>query len=146
MAAASAFLAVAALVFYNTKILNHVETDKDKQWINARYEKAYKRYENIPSPKIIFLKYAIDLQPETGRMAMRCDAVIRNQTAAPIGELHLDYKAGTDVEITLQGARLVKRDAELGCTVYSFAPPCGPVNRGLYRTSQSIGRADSKCR
>jgi len=126
MAAASAFLLSGAFVFYNTKILNHVETEKDKHWINARYEKAYKRYENIPSPKIISLKYAIDLQPEIGRMAVRCDAVIRNQTAGPISELHLDYKAGTDVEIAIQGGRRVKRDAELGYAMYSFSSPMQP--------------------
>ena len=132
LAAVSTFLAVAGFVFYNTKILNHRGTEKDAQWVNARYEKAYKRYERIPFPKIVSLKYAIDLQPETGRMVVRGDAVLRNQTAAPIEQFHLNYHAGDDVEASVQGARLVKRDVELGYLMYAFSPLMQPGESRMF--------------
>jgi ABC-2 type transport system permease protein len=125
-ALAAVFLAIAAFVFYNTRILQHPGTDQDVKWGNARYEKAYKRYQNIPFPKIVSLKYSIDLQPENASMTVRCGAVIRNQTAAPIDQFHLNYHAGADVEITVQGAKLVKRDFDLGYVIYSFSPPMQP--------------------
>lgn len=126
IANAIAFLAIAAVIFYNTKILHKIYTDKDIDQGRANYEKTYKRYQNLPQPKITSVKYWIDLDPSTYGRVMRCEEVIQNKTTHPIQQLHIDYHAGDDLTITVPGARLVKNDTRSGYRIYDFAPVLQP--------------------
>lgn len=121
-----AFLAVAAWVFYNTKVLNQVLGPKDLQRRRAGYEKQYKKYEKLPQPRISAVHYDIDLFPQTREATMRGAEIITNHTAAPIGELHLSLSPDFDYDIQPQGARLMLADDSLRYRIYTLDPPLPP--------------------
>jgi ABC-2 type transport system permease protein len=125
-AAAAAWMAIFAVVFYQTKIAHAITTEKDITEFNARYEKAYKQYEHVPQPKVISAKYTIDLSPETNSMRLHCEELIRNKTASPINKLYMDYVAKQPHAIVVEQAKLVKADPELGFEIFQFTPPMQP--------------------
>ena len=65
------FVSVGAWIFYNTKVLNTVRSDYDTEVLQTDYEKQYKHFEKMPKPRVLDVKYAIDLQPEVSGMTMR---------------------------------------------------------------------------
>ena len=146
LAAAAALLAVAwaatgSVIYYNTKVLNPLTSENERDNIAADYEKTYKRYQGLPQPRILEVKYAIDLYPEKRDGTMRGDEVIRNQTAQPIGEVHLNVADNLATEVRLPGAALSKNDERLRYRVYRLDPPLQPgESRHLEFTVQRTTR------
>jgi ABC-2 type transport system permease protein len=130
----AAFLGTAAWIYYNTKVLNTILSEDDRDRISADYEKTYKKYEKLPQPRVIDLKYAIDLYPERRAAIMHADTIIQNKTDKPIRVLHLNYAGpeyGTQVQI--DGARLKQDDQRLQYRVYEFDPPMQPGEKRHFR-------------
>jgi len=121
-----AFVFSGAVVFYNTKILHHVVTQNDTRNIAADYEKTYKRYKGVPQPRITDIHYAIDLWPETRNAVMHGDEVVKNETSAPIGELHLTVADDVETDVSMSGAMAKIDDRRLRYRIYSLSPPLAP--------------------
>jgi ABC-type transport system involved in multi-copper enzyme maturation permease subunit len=124
--AAAGFLLVGGWVFYNTEVLNHVSSENDNQKRQAKYEKLYKRYENLPQPRVQDVKYAIDIYPATREMVMRVEEQIKNITAQPIDAVHFTYDRNFSSTIELPGATLAQDDAERGYRIYKLSTPLAP--------------------
>ena len=60
--------------------LNTILSEDDRDRISADYEKTYKKYDKLPQPRVIDLKYAIDLYPERRAAVMHADTIIQNKT------------------------------------------------------------------
>ncbi len=86
----AAFLGAGAWIYYNTEVLNQTSSENDRDRIAADYEKTYKKYENLPQPRVVDVKYAIDLYPERRAATMRGDTIIQNKTDQPMGVLHVN--------------------------------------------------------
>jgi len=129
-----AFAGTGGWIYYNTEVLNTIFSENDKDRIAADYEKTYKRYENLPQPRVVDLKYAIDLYPERRAAKMRADTVIENKTGQPIAALHVTY-AGPDfqTEMQIDGARLRQDDPRLRYRIYDLNPPMQPGERRHFR-------------
>ncbi len=80
----AAFAGTGAWIYYNTEVLNTILSENDRDRMSADYEKTYKKYEKLPQPRIIDVKYAIDLYPERRAAVMRADTIIQNKTGQPI--------------------------------------------------------------
>jgi ABC-2 type transport system permease protein len=131
---AVAFVASAGWVFYNTKILNHIEGPKDRERLSADYEKTYKKFENAPLPRVTAIKYNIDLYPETRNMVFRGEQTLVNKTAAPIDKLYM--RADTDAhdqDIQVEGSKLVAADHRLGFFTYELSPAMQPGDSRVMR-------------
>jgi hypothetical protein len=130
----AAFLGTGAWIYYNTKVLNTIVSEDDGDRISADYEKTYKKYDKLPQPRVIDLKYAIDLYPERRAATMRADTIIQNKTDKPIQLLHLNY-AGPDyrTEVQIDGARLNQDDQRLQYRIYEFDPPMQPGEKRRFR-------------
>jgi ABC-type transport system involved in multi-copper enzyme maturation permease subunit len=91
--AAALFLTIAAgsgaWYFYNAHVLNEYLTAKDLRDIRATYERDFKKYENLPQPKIIAVDANIDIFPERRSFSGAGHFVLENKTAQPIGEIHI---------------------------------------------------------
>lgn len=91
--AAALFLIVAigsgAWYFYNAHILNEYLTARDRRDIQANYERRFKRYENLPQPKITAVDAAIDIFPERRSFSGTGHFVLQNKTAQPISQIHI---------------------------------------------------------
>jgi ABC-2 type transport system permease protein len=130
----AAFLGTGAWIYYNTKVLNTILSEDDRDRMSADYEKTYKKYENLPQPRFIDVKYAIDLYPERRAATARADTIIQNKTDKPISVLHVNY-AGPDfqTQIQIDGTRLKQDDQRLQYRIYEFDPPMQPGEQRHFR-------------
>ncbi|HUL33021.1 MAG TPA: M1 family aminopeptidase [Candidatus Eisenbacteria bacterium] len=117
------FAAIGGWIYYNTEILNHTLGPKDRQRLQADYEKEYKSFDKLPMPRVRGIRYAIDIYPSTRNAVMRGEEVIYNPFSQPLGELHLSLDHDYDTETDVPGATLVKDDKRLFYRIYRFSPP-----------------------
>ena len=84
-----AFLGLGGFLFYNTDVLNDFSSSKEQRKLRADVERKYKRYENVPQPRITAANVQVDLFPERRDMRVRGYYVLRNKTAVPIDTIQL---------------------------------------------------------
>ena len=122
-----AFVGTGAFIYYNTNVLNRYRTSDDGEKAAAEYEKNYKKYEAIATPNITDVKADVDLFPERRSALIRGSYTLRNDTAAPIRELHVSMN--TDVtrwSTNIPGAKVRLADKERGYTIYDLQQPIAP--------------------
>ena len=121
------FIGTGAWIFYNTNVLNEYVTSDEREQQQADYEKAYKQFEDLPSPALVDLETALDIYPETRRLDTRGSARMVNREQAPIEVLHLTIPLPLTVNsITLTGAELEEADDKHGYHQYRFTEPLAP--------------------
>jgi ABC-2 type transport system permease protein len=125
-ASAVAFVLVGGWVYWNTEVLNHVYSDYDNQKIQAGYEKNYKRYQNLPQPRIVDVQYNLALYPSTREMVLHAVQQVKNETAAPIDTLYVTTDRNFEESVSLPGAKLTTDDKRLGFQIYKIAPALAP--------------------
>ena len=134
----AAFLGTGAWIYYNTEVLNTILSEDDLDHLSIDYEKTYKKYDKLPQPRVVDLKYAIDLYPERRAATMHADTIIENKTEKPIGVLYLN-DAGPDyhTEIQIDGATLKQDDRRLSFRTYELNPPMQPGEKRHMRFTVS---------
>jgi ABC-2 type transport system permease protein len=140
---ATAFVILGGWIYWNTELLNKTTSQHDAEVIQTDYEKTYKRYEHREFPRVTDIKYAIDLQPESSNMVMHGTALIKNETAAPMSEIHFSIADPVDysTEIDLPGTKLAKDDERLAYRIYNFTTPMQPGDtRTLNYTVRTVRR------
>ncbi len=78
-----------AWYFYNAHVLNEYLNAKQRRDIQADYEKAFKKYENMPHPKVIAVDAKVDIDPERRSFSGWGKYTLQNKTSQPITEIHL---------------------------------------------------------
>jgi len=123
--------------FYNAHVLNHFISAKQGREIQADYERAYKKYERQPMPKIIAVDANIDIFPERRSFTGTGHYVLQNKTAAPISQIHIsDAHAAAFGTMDLVPSvsnvhfdrpfHLVSRSPGGQYTIYQFETPLAP--------------------
>ena len=90
--AASAALLTAGLggfIYYNTDKLNVYRTARQDRRFRAEREKRYKKYENIPQPRVVSARVKVDLEPRVPAITVSGTYVLRNKTPTAIERVHL---------------------------------------------------------
>jgi ABC-2 type transport system permease protein len=123
---AIAFVAVGGWVYRNTEVLNQTLSQYDNQKIQADYEKQYKRYQNLPQPRVIDVKYDLALYPSTRELVLHCVQQIKNETTNPIDTLYVTTDRNFTESVSLPGAQLTLNDKRLGFQIYKIAPALAP--------------------
>jgi hypothetical protein len=137
------FLLLGGWIYWNTEVLNKTISQHENEVAQTDYEKTYKSFEHKEFPRIIDVKYAIDLQPESSSMTMHGTALIKNETANPMSEIHFSIADPHDyaTEIDLPGTQLAKDDERLAYRIYKFTTPMQPgETRTLNYTVSTIRR------
>jgi len=130
----AAFLGAGAWIYYNTEVLNQTLSENDRDRLATDYEKTYKKYENLPQPRVVDVKYAIDLYPERRAATMHGDTIIQNKTSQPIGVLDVTYpNRDFEIDMRIDGAKLRQDDARLGYRIYDLAPAMQPGEQRHFR-------------
>jgi ABC-2 type transport system permease protein len=91
-AAAFCLLAAAlsgAWYFYNAHVRNEYLNAKQRREIQAYYERNFKKYENLPQPKITAVDSHIDIDPAHRSFSGWGRFTLRNKTSQPISEVHI---------------------------------------------------------
>ena len=80
-ALALGFAATGGYIYYNTNVLNEYVPGDVREERQARYEKQYKQYEDLPQPKITALHADVDIYPERRAVDIRGRYSLLNKTA-----------------------------------------------------------------
>ncbi len=127
------FLLTGAWVFYNTEILNHFDSEYQAQRRQADYEKKWKKYQNLPQPRITDVHYNVAIYPHHRGLVLHAAEQIQNETSAPITQVWFTTDRNFTSHITLPGAKLATNDAGTGFRIYNLTTPMQP---GEQRTLQ----------
>ncbi|HEX8028433.1 MAG TPA: M1 family aminopeptidase, partial [Vicinamibacterales bacterium] len=124
------FIATGAWIFYNTNVLNkYVPSDvaMDRQ---ADYEKRYRKYKDLPQPRITDVRADVDIYPAERRVAIRGPYLLENKTGAPLSELRLQFNPDVDMRFdNLPPHQVVLDDKIAGFRVITLAQPMAPGAR-----------------
>jgi len=122
------FFGTGSFIFYNTNVLNDYVTSRGARKLQATYEKDYKRYENLPQPRITGITVQADLDPKARQYVLRGAYQMRNKTASPIPDVHvlIDRKMTIRALSFAGGAARTLADKQHGYYIYHLARPLAP--------------------
>jgi hypothetical protein len=98
-----AFLVVGGFIYYNISYLNEWLTKGERDERAVTYEKALKKYQRMPLPKMTRLVEWVDLYPDKKQVFVRAEVTIANKTGQPIGDILLDGDELTGYSISAGG-------------------------------------------
>ena len=126
--AAVAMAATGAYAYYNIKQLNRYETSDEAELFSARYERKYLKYEKLPRPVITKAVLDVQLYPEQRRLEAVGRYELRNDSGAPISEIHIRQgdRDARFLKLEVGGARLSSDDQEFAYRIYRFDRPLAP--------------------
>jgi ABC-2 type transport system permease protein len=125
-----AFAAVGGWIFHNTNDLNKYEAADVRMDKQALYEKTYRKYKDLPHPKVTDVRAAVDIYPDERRVAVKGNYVLENKTDKPLDTLRL--QVNPDVVTTwtkLPAHQVVLNDKESGFSILKLAQPMQPGAR-----------------
>ena len=121
------FIGAGSYIFYNTNILNDYHPREYWEQQSADGEKAYKKYEGMPLPKIISVDCTIDLFPKEARLEFSGNYILENKTNVPIDTVCTPHKDWQFNEfIWGRPNELVFYDSTLGWKIFVFDKPLEP--------------------
>ncbi|MBP6379789.1 MAG: aminopeptidase [Sphingorhabdus sp.] len=127
-AALVAMIGTGAYAWYNFKILNRFETSDEIEKLTADYEKRYLKYEKLPRPVVTAVKFDAQIFPKQKRLAVTGQYKLRNDTGAPISEVHI-RQGNRDTKFSaleIKGAKLARYDEKYRYRFYRFDTPLAP--------------------
>jgi ABC-2 type transport system permease protein len=127
-AAAVLILALGGFIFYNTNVLNDYRTPFDNDELRAEHERRYKRYQDVPQPRITRASLRIEIYGDEGAAELRGSYQLVNRTAEPIDSIHLLIPSGARVRSLSfdRASRPVLDDDRLHYRVYALDRPLQP--------------------
>ncbi len=127
-AAMVVFLVTGGFIFYNTNILNKYQTSDDREEQLAEFEKKYKKYEDIPQPRITDVKLDVDIYPEDRVFAFKGSFWLKNKHTQPIDSVHLMLSDEAEIRklAFTKPAKLILTDKDNGYYIYKLAQPLQP--------------------
>ena len=136
------WLCVGGFIFYNTNILNEYVNPEAQKALQADYEKEYKRYEDVPQPRITAVSYTIDLEPYERNLRAQATMTLKNKSDRPIDSLHLSYPplGITLTAVDLPRSTLLMADDRLGYRIYRLSSALQPGD-SLVMTTHSAYKA-----
>ncbi len=113
--------------FYNAHVLNEYLTAKDRRHIQADYERAFKRYETLPQPKVTAIDASIDIYPERRSFSGTVTYTLQNKTSSPLNQIHItDTKQSLSDLHFSRAVHLVSRAPRDLYSIYTFDQPLAP--------------------
>ncbi len=127
------FVLTGSWVFYNTEVLNPFDSEYQAQRRQADYEKHWKKFQNLPQPRITDVRYNVALYPHSRGLVLHATEQLQNETSAPIRQVWFSTDRNFTSHIHLPGAELATNDPETGFRIYNLTTPMQP---GEQRTLQ----------
>ena len=134
LGAALVWAGTGSFIFYNTNVLNPYRTQPEEEKFLADYEKKLLPFEQVPQPRIISVKLAVDLEPTHARAKTVGSYVIENRTGAPLDKVHVRWMRPLKMQtLEVEGAKLAKEFPEFDYRIYAFATPMPPGEKRTIR-------------
>ncbi|SIP97653.1 ABC transporter permease/M1 family aminopeptidase [Solilutibacter tolerans] len=121
------FAAIGGWLYWNTNVLNEYRSSDDVEDLQERYERDFRKYENLPQPKVLSSNVDVDLWPEKQSMQAEGRWRIVNPHATPISDIHVQMGDFRDlVSIDFGGQVLKLDDKALNYRIYRLDKPMQP--------------------
>ena len=132
LGALATFAVLGGFIFYNTNIRNTYRTQKQREMLQVRYEKEYKRYRGTPQPRITAVQLHVDIYPEQRNVRIAGYYDITNKTSQAVDRVLVSLPEDlTDRVVKFTPAAvLASEERALGLAVYRFAQPLAPGATG----------------
>jgi ABC-type transport system involved in multi-copper enzyme maturation permease subunit len=126
--AAVLILGLGGFIFYNTNVLNEYHTGFQEEERTAEYERLYKRYENLPQPRIVGVKVDVEMYPSRRDLHVTGRYRLTNKSGVAVDSLHVRVPTSAEIGKLALGvpAKRVLDDEEHGYYVYRLARPLQP--------------------
>ncbi|HSE12987.1 MAG TPA: hypothetical protein VLB69_10165, partial [Rudaea sp.] len=126
-AALLAFVAIGGWIYYNTNVINRYVPGDVAKRRQADYETLYRKYKDLPQPKITDVRVDVDMFPHERRVEVRGHYALANKTGQPISDLHVRLPTEmTLVSATFAPHDIVSDDRVHGYTIYRLKTPLAP--------------------
>jgi ABC-2 type transport system permease protein len=124
--------ALGSYIYWNTRILNTELSPAEERQRAVDYEKAFRKFETLPQPRIAEVEMEVDLYPWARSFAARGRFVLVNRSSAPIDTVHVWFNYDTAVDkVELADAALVEAQRRFNHFVFR---PSVPLQPGEART------------
>ncbi len=124
-------LTLGGFIFYNTNVLNEYLTASGIVERSAEYERLYRRYADIPQPRLTGTRLRVEVYPERREVQIRGSYFLVNRSAVAIDSIHVATPA--DIPRVETGAVAFDRpaspvlvDEDLGHRIYALKRPLQP--------------------
>jgi hypothetical protein len=124
------FAGAGGLLYYNLEVAGDYQTAYTREEQRAQYELRYKRYADLPQPRIVATDLQVDIAPQTRSLLVTGEYQLENRTGKPVSDivLYQDRSAGLKPRFS-QAARLLLADRERGFYHYRLTRPLEPGQR-----------------
>ncbi len=117
-------------IYYNTAVLNesiNTQAGFDRQ---AAHERAYRQYEDLPTPAITAVYLDVDIFPEQRMLRAQGHYLLENRSGAAIDRFLLTRprhgSRASSVDLVVDRGREAERDETLGMSWIELDPPMAP--------------------
>jgi len=113
--------------FYNAHVLNEYLTAQDRRHIQAGYERAFKKYELLPQPKITAVDATVNIYPERRSFDGTGKFTLQNKSTQPISQIHISDEQQSVSNVRFDRPfHLLSRAARDLYTIYALDRPLAP--------------------
>ena len=139
IALVATFVVTGGWIFYNTNVAHaYVTTNELLDW-KADYEKAYKRIETMPRPRILAIDGEVDLYPAEQRYRVAGRYALVNESTQPIASVYVATRREAQLAaLSIPSARRAAKDDRFGMVRFDFQPPLAPGARAELRFDLSF--------
>jgi len=128
LAAVGGMVGTGLVINHNIKVLNTYETSDESEARLAEFERKYLKYESLPRPVVTDVAFDVAIYPKERKLTVTGHYDLRNDTPAPITELHV-RQGDSDVtfaRLDIAGAKLASFDKRHAYRIYRFDTPLAP--------------------
>lgn len=119
----AAWFAVGGWIYYNTKIVNEYDTEKQTNQLRSEYEQKFQAYANLAQPRVTRVRYDIDVYPHQRGLVFKGDQTIVNRSDEPIEKLFINVANDFDTTLEIDHASLEEEYKDLNVRIYRLEPP-----------------------
>ncbi|NDC58217.1 MAG: aminopeptidase, partial [Alphaproteobacteria bacterium] len=136
-----AALGFGGFIFYNTNVLNPYRGSTEGEKWTAAYEKKYLAFEKVPQPTIIDVDLSVSIRPSAHLTETTGAYILENRTQRALDEVHVRFARDVAVSrLTLDRARIGKRDDEFNYIVFKLEAPMQPGERRSLAFTTRVGQ------
>ncbi|MBJ6111004.1 ABC transporter permease [Hymenobacter sp. BT523] len=122
-------LGAGGFIFYNTNVENVYRTPKEVEKLQLGYEQKYRRYKDLPQPRLVAVNLKTDLYPATRQVHIDGHFWLKNRHARALDTVIIQVPQEARVrQLTLgrPAATLALNDSAVNLRLYRLARPLAP--------------------
>ena len=122
------FCTVGGFIFYNTNITNDYIASDEASDFNEKYERTYKKYDDLTVPKLVSVTTKMDIFPTKNEYAVIAESVIDNNSSKPMNEIFVTAKIPLSL-LQIENSTQVFHDTILDTYLFQLKTPLLPNQR-----------------